>query len=132
MSSKEPSTRNAYIVMIAGGVAVLALVAWALMRSFQAPVTSTLPVTDTTAQQPPAATASQPFQQDAAHAAVPRISVDDLKQRMVRNEVTVIDVRDADAYMDSHIPGALHIPLARVEGEIPYLPKDKPIVTYCT
>ena len=131
MSSKEPSTRNAYIVMIAGGIAVLALVGWALMRSFQAPVTSNLPVTDT-AQQQPAQTESQPVQQDAAHAAVPRISVDDLKQKMMRNEVTVIDVRDADSYMDAHIPGSLHIPLARIEGEIPYLPKDKPIVTYCT
>lgn len=132
MSSKQPSTRNAYIVMVAGGIAVLALVAWALARSFQAPVTSNLPVTDTAATAQPAATASQPFQQDAAHAAVPRVTVDELKQKMAQNAVTVIDVRDADAYLEAHIPGALHIPLARIEGEIPYLPKDKPIVTYCT
>jgi hydroxyacylglutathione hydrolase len=46
--------------------------------------------------------------------------------------VTIIDVRDADSYRDRHIPGAMHIPLAYIQGEIPYLPKDKPIVAYCT
>jgi rhodanese-related sulfurtransferase len=55
-----------------------------------------------------------------------------LKQRIDRGEVTVIDVRDAESYTKGHIPGSLHIPLARVEGEIPYLPKAKPIVFYCT
>ena len=46
--------------------------------------------------------------------------------------MAILDVRDVDAYAASHIPGALQIPLARVEGEIPYLPKDKPLITYCT
>ena len=68
----------------------------------------------------------------SARASMPRISVADLHDRMSRNEVTLIDVRDADAYLDAHIAGAMHIPLARIEGEIPYLPKGKQIVTYCT
>ena len=114
--------------MIAGGLAVLVLVAWALMRSFEAPVTSNIPVAADTAAPPPPQTETQ----DAAHAAVPRISVDDLKQKIARGEVTVIDVRDADAFLAAHIPGSLHIPFARIEGEVPYLPKGKPIVTYCT
>jgi rhodanese-related sulfurtransferase len=41
-------------------------------------------------------------------------------------------VRSIEQFVESHIPGALHIPVSRVQGEIPYLPKDKPIVAYCT
>jgi 3-mercaptopyruvate sulfurtransferase SseA len=116
--------------MIAGGLVVIALVAWALMRSFQAPVTSNIPVSNETAAAP--LPVPQTETQDAEHAAVPRISVDQLKQEIASGQVTVIDVRDADSYMAAHIPGSLHIPMARIEGEIPYLPKGKPIVTYCT
>src|SRR5215212_2380396 len=115
------SARNAYLVMGIGAVLVLALVGWALMRSFNAPVQSRLPVVAQETAAPP----SEPVQ-DAEHAAVPRIGVEDLHQKLVRNEITLIDVRDADSFRASHIEGALHIPLARVEGEVPNLPKGKP------
>jgi 3-mercaptopyruvate sulfurtransferase SseA len=117
--------------MAAGGIAVVALIGWALVRSFQAPAAAPIPEA-ATASTSPAAPAEEPHAQDPERAAVPRIGVDELKQRIARGEVTVIDVRDADSYIAGHIPGALHIPLARVEGEIPYLPKGKPIVFYCT
>jgi rhodanese-related sulfurtransferase len=58
------------------------------------------------------------------------ISAEELAART--GQVTIIDVRDVDSYLASHIPGALQIPVTRIQGEIPYLPKDKPIVTYCT
>ena len=109
---------------------MLGLVGWALMRSFQAPVA---PVPASTAQtSAPAPATTTEHVQDPAHAAVPRIMPDELRQKVERGEVTVIDVRDADAYLAAHIPGSLHIPLSRIEGEIPYLPRQKPIVTYCT
>ncbi len=44
----------------------------------------------------------------------------------------MIDVRDADSYVAAHIPGSLQIPLARIEGEVNYLPRGKRILTYCT
>ena len=65
-----------------------------------------------------------------AEASVPRISVAELQKRL--STVVVIDVRAADNYMAAHIPGAMHIPLSFIEQEAPYLPKTKPIVTYCT
>jgi len=64
--------------------------------------------------------------------AVPRVSVDDLKRAVDGGQVTVIDVRDADSYLAAHIPGAIHIPLSYIEGELQYLPRTKPIVAYCT
>ncbi|HEX9163167.1 MAG TPA: rhodanese-like domain-containing protein [Thermoanaerobaculia bacterium] len=129
---QEPSSsRNVYIVMIAGAAVVIALVAWALSRSFNAPVTSShvaAPSDGMPAPAPVTATSAE----EAAKAAVPRIGPEELKKRIDRGEVTVIDVRDADSYIAGHIPGSMHIPLTRVEGEVPYLPKGKPIITYCT
>ena len=62
---------------------------------------------------------------------VARIEPAELRAQLERGAVTLLDVRDAGSYIAGHIDGALHIPLSRVEGEIPYLPKEKPIVTYC-
>jgi len=39
---------------------------------------------------------------------------------------------DAADYTAAHIPGAMHIPLSFIQGELLYLPRGKPIVTYCT
>jgi hypothetical protein len=88
-----------------GGALVGALVTWALLRSA-----------------PPPAGAAWPD----------RISVGDLRAKLSRAEVVVIDVRDMDSYVAAHIPGALHIPLSYIQQELPYLPRGKPIVTYCT
>ncbi|MBV8543687.1 MAG: rhodanese-like domain-containing protein [Acidobacteria bacterium] len=63
---------------------------------------------------------------------VPRISVAALREKIDRGEVVVMDVRDIDSYTASHIAGAMHIPVSYVESELPYLPRGKPIVAYCT
>jgi hypothetical protein len=63
---------------------------------------------------------------------VARISAEDLRARVNRGEVTVVDVRDANSYATSHIPGAIHIPFASVEAQLDQIPKGKDIVTYCT
>ena len=63
---------------------------------------------------------------------IPRITATALREKIARGEVVVIDVRDADSFLVSHIPGALQIPLAYIDSEVPYLRGSKPIVTYCT
>lgn len=63
---------------------------------------------------------------------VARTSPGELAAMIARGEVIVIDVREADAYIAGHIEGALHIPLSYIAGEVPYLRRGKPIVTYCT
>jgi hypothetical protein len=63
---------------------------------------------------------------------VPRSKPEDVLQQFEAKSVTLIDVRAADDYKERHIPGAMHVPLAYIDGEVPYLPRDKPIVTYCT
>jgi rhodanese-related sulfurtransferase len=61
-----------------------------------------------------------------------RISAEELKVLVDQQRVTIIDVRSSDQFLAAHIPGSLQIPLARIDGETPYLPKDRMIVTYCT
>lgn len=122
----------AYAVLTAGAIAVLALVGWALYRSFNAPVSSTalaIPASNS-APNPPGPVSSS--DEEAAKATVARISVEDLHQRIARNEVTLIDVRTKEGWDSGHIKGAMHVPLTSVESYLSYIPRDKPIVTYCT
>jgi hypothetical protein len=145
--AQPASFRTTIAILAIGGLLVAALVAWALTRTVepQATVADTaapLTVSNETTTTAPAAplTATQtasPFP-PAEHAqseekvAVPRIAVEDLREKMKTNAVTVIDVRDDASFAAGHIPGSLHIPFARVEGEMSTLAKGKPIVTYCT
>jgi 3-mercaptopyruvate sulfurtransferase SseA len=102
------------VVLVVGAIAVAALLAFALFRS---PARQTKPVA---------------AKQEPELVPVPRMPLAEAKQKIDSGSVLVIDVRDADSYIASHIPGAIQIPLARIEGEVNYLPRTKPIVTYCT
>ncbi|HEX3069945.1 MAG TPA: rhodanese-like domain-containing protein [Thermoanaerobaculia bacterium] len=107
--------------------------AYAAMRSSAVNAPDSSPVIGTT----PAAPIPAPVKEAAGPTsvelkAIPRIDAATLHDRMTRGEVVVIDVRDIDSYTASHIAGAIHIPLSRIEGEIPYLKGSKPIATYCT
>ncbi len=64
-----------------------------------------------------------------------RITVDDLRKRMEAGEdFTVIDTRNPQAWAqsDEKLPDAIRIPLDKLEEKLPKIPKDKPIVAYCT
>ena len=118
-------------VMIIGGIIVVALLAFSFRRMASQKAGSA-PPPQTASGAPAAATETTDPAHEAQVAKVPRIKVQDLRDLIAKNAVTVIDVRDADSYLAGHIPGALHIPMTRIDGEVPYLPKGKPIVTYCT
>ncbi len=65
---------------------------------------------------------------------VPRVSVEDAAAAVQSGEAIVVDVRSAQAYQQSHIPGAVSLPLFDIEqnpGGV-NLEKDKWIITYCT
>lgn len=80
----------------------------------------------------PTATIQPPLTQPDLSSQAPRIPIDVAKEWIDAGRVRVLDVRSADDYLNGHLPGALHIPLTRVAGELQYLPRDKPILTYCT
>jgi rhodanese-related sulfurtransferase len=55
----------------------------------------------------------------------------EFRRRLKAGEVTVIDVRPALEYEAGHIPGALSVPLDRLDERLPDLPTDRPVVAYC-
>ena len=158
--TRQESSKATMAIMAIGGLLVAGLVVWALTRTVQpVPEASTstsmsVPVAgvEPTTSPNPALPAPQPGTNTAAgtpqpqqtstyqpnppsadeNATVPRISVADLKAKVDAKQVTVIDVRQDMAYTAAHIPGSLHFAMATVEANLASIPKDKPIVTYCT
>ncbi len=65
----------------------------------------------------------------------PRITVDDLRKRMEAGEdFVLIDTRNPQAWAQSEVklPEAIRVPLDNLDESLPKIPKDKPIVAYCT
>jgi hypothetical protein len=63
---------------------------------------------------------------------VARISLEEAKAAFDSGEAVFVDVRDALAYQENHIPGAVSIPLAELEARLGELDPDDWIITYCT
>lgn len=128
------SSRTPMIVLAVGSLAIAGLVAWALTRTVEPAAETAAPLPAAEAPAAPATTAAPTTAPPATspNAGVARVGVDELKSMIDRGAVTVVDVRDSVSYTNNHIPGAIHVPFARMESESQYLPKDKPIVTYCT
>jgi rhodanese-related sulfurtransferase len=59
------------------------------------------------------------------------VAAAELMERVQRGLVTVLDVRPAEEYAAGHLPGAINLPLDRLESELAKLPKRKEIVAYC-
>jgi rhodanese-related sulfurtransferase len=66
---------------------------------------------------------------------IPKITVGELKKRMdAGEEFTLIDVRNPNAWAESDtaLPEAIRIPPDRWEENLYRIPKNRPIVSYCT
>ncbi len=54
-----------------------------------------------------------------------------LRRKVIRGEVTLLDVRPAEEYRAAHIPGALSIPLPQLARRLSELPRRREVVAYC-
>ena len=64
-----------------------------------------------------------------------RITIDDLKRRMEAGEdFTIVDVRTPQAWAESDtmIPESIRVPLDELEKSLTRIPKNRPVVAYCT
>ncbi len=63
-----------------------------------------------------------------------RMPMDEFKRLLAGNDVVVIDVRSTEAYINSHIPGALSMPEETLTPAIAEKLKrmGKPVATYCS
>lgn len=68
---------------------------------------------------------------DGQTASLPRMSAEQLAERMEQNGLIVLDVRGKSEYDTVHIPNAKHIPIGFLPNRLNELPHDKTIVTYC-
>lgn len=64
-----------------------------------------------------------------------RITINELRKRMESGEdFALIDTRNPQAWAQSDVmaPGALRVPVDNFDEHLYELPKNKPIVAYCT
>ncbi len=59
------------------------------------------------------------------------VTREELLAKLQRGEVVVIDVRPPEEYGAGHIPGAISMPRAGLEGRLGELPREAEIVAYC-
>lgn len=63
---------------------------------------------------------------------VPRISIDEVKALMAKDQVVLIDVRDPQSFSEGHIPGAINVPFDFIPNHVDDWKKEKrQLVTYC-
>src|ERR671928_1054462 len=62
---------------------------------------------------------------------VEAIDRDELRQRMRRGEVILVDVRPGEEFQAGHIEGARSIPIDELDDRLAELPADREVVAYC-
>jgi hypothetical protein len=156
-SQEAPTSSTRTLAILVGGIVIVAgLIVWAMTRNVDPVESASVDTVATTASYPTATNAplnpgltlpgatptatnatnatptAPPPHPEGDRSAVTRIAAEDLRAKMGRNEVTLIDVRDAGSYAREHITGAVNMPFASLEAQIDAIPKGKPIVLYCT
>jgi ArsR family transcriptional regulator len=66
-----------------------------------------------------------------ARDALEAVSRNDLISRLRNDLVTILDLRPEDEFALGHLPGALNIPLSKLQDRLAELPEDHEIIAYC-
>ncbi|EEO1163479.1 rhodanese-like domain-containing protein [Listeria monocytogenes] len=59
------------------------------------------------------------------------ITANDLEQDLKKASHNILDVRDADAFVEGHIPDAINIPINELPEKLASLDKEKPYTIIC-
>ncbi len=99
-----------------GGVALLGAIILALIltRQASAPAATTDPIR------------TQPNPE------IPRIALADAQARLGQPGVVFVDTRSPQEFSESHIPGAVNMPLPDIPNRFSELPQNAEVITYCT
>jgi hypothetical protein len=79
--------------------------------------------------------ASETTAEPSEEADVERITVDELKAKIAKNEpLTIIDDRSEGSYQSSEtqIKGSIRMTVDEIQSRLKEIPSDREIVTYCT
>jgi rhodanese-related sulfurtransferase len=54
-------------------------------------------------------------------------------QRLLQNGAQLVEALPAEEYNEAHLPGAINIPLKKLNKEtIELIDKSRPVITYCS
>jgi len=59
------------------------------------------------------------------------ITIKELRSKIKNDNVTIIDVRPTQEYLNGHLPGAVSVPMSELKSKIKSLPAGKEIIAYC-
>lgn len=59
-------------------------------------------------------------------------SVKDLKSQLGKPQTVLVDVREPSEYRSGHIPNAINIPLRTLAHNLNQIPRNLPVVLYCS
>jgi len=59
-------------------------------------------------------------------------NVEALKSLVKSDNASLVDVRQPSEYGSGHIPNAINIPLQTLIANLDKIPKDRPVILYCT
>lgn len=59
-------------------------------------------------------------------------TVEKLKHQLENSQTILIDVREPSEYYSGHIPPAINIPLRTLTQNLGAIPRDRPVVLYCS
>ena len=132
------SNSNQRLILIIGSIVVIAAGAILILSALPGGSPATVP--QSAAQAVPQNTAPQASVPQAApttaaelpYPEIVRVSLGDAKAAYDLKQAVYLDVRDADSYANSHIPGAVSIPLNNLETRLKELDPNAWILTYCT
>lgn len=79
---------------------------------------------------PPASTAVAPSNAPAGPPK-PRMVTGAQAREAIAAGATLLDVRTVDEFNDTHLPGAMNIPVGELGRSLASVPKGKPVVVYC-
>lgn len=78
---------------------------------------------------PSCPTCSKPKEEIAMQQEIQTVTASEVK---VREDVTLLDVRERDEFVAGHIEGAINLPLSEImQGARPKFPKNEEVVVYC-
>jgi rhodanese-related sulfurtransferase len=60
------------------------------------------------------------------------IGRDEVRRLLGEEDAQLVEVLPEEEFEEEHLPGAINIPLRRIDAEAPrLLDRDRPVVTYC-
>lgn len=109
------------IPIIVGVVVVTVIVGTIVSIESRRPVTASVPMV-TAAAQP-----TNPI----PYPGVPRISIEEAREKLETGQAVVVDVRTKNTYDQAHLPGSISLPEDEIEARLDELPHNKELILYC-